>query len=305
VGETPGATVDDARLYTDPSRNEVDMIFQFEHMSVDRPHGKYGPHTFDLRDLKAVDNRWQMGLTEIGWNSLYWNNHDQSRVVSRFGDDGEYRVQSAKMLGAILHMQRGTPYIYQGEEIGMTNIPFASFDAFQDIEARNYYRDARDAEGFDPEFLLQRMSHQSRDNARTPMQWDTSDQAGFTTGSPWIKVNPNYAKINAEEAVADEESVFHFHRKLIQLRHDLPVVVNGDFTMLLPEDPKVYAYIRSLEGTSMLVLGNFSSDETPVPLDDAVAWISSSLLLSNYDATETDTDEMVLRPWETRIYLRD
>jgi oligo-1,6-glucosidase len=304
VGETPGATVEHAQLYTDPARKEVDMIFQFEHMGVDRPHGKYGPHHFDLRDLKAVDNQWQMGLLKVGWNSLYWNNHDQPRIVSRFGDDGEYRVQAAKMLGTILHMQRGTPYIYQGEEIGMTNMPFENFDDFQDIEARNYYRDAKDEEGFEPEALLQRMSHQSRDNARSPMQWDSSEHAGFTTGQPWFRVNPNHIEINAEAAVRDEDSVFHYYRKLIDLRHELPVVVSGDFRMLLDDHETVYAFTRSLDGTTMLVLGNFSSEDVAVPLDDVTQWADATLLLGNYPAPEGESGDITLRPWETRVYLR-
>lgn len=305
VGETPGATVEDAKLYTDPSRNEVDMIFQFEHMGVDRPYGKYGPHHFDLRDLKAVLGQWQEGLEKDGWNSLYWDNHDQPRVVSRFGDDGEYRVQSAKMLATILHFQRGTPYIYQGEEIGMTNMPFERFEDFQDIEARNYYRDAKEESEFDADFVLARMAFQSRDNARTPMQWDDSDHAGFTTGTPWFRVNPNYPEINAEAAVRDEESVFHYYRRLIELRHELPVMVHGDFTMLLPDDQKVFAYTRSYEGTTLLVLGNFSSEEVPVPIDEADEWSSADLVLGNYPPAEGAGEGISLRPWETRVYRKD
>lgn len=305
VGETPGATVEDARLYTDPTRHEVDMIFQFEHMGVDRPHGKYGPHHFDLRDLKAVLGRWQEGLEEVGWNSLYWNNHDQPRVVSRFGDDGAYRVPSAKMLATILHFQRGTPYVYQGEEIGMTNMPFERFEDFQDIEARNFYRDAKEDTAFDADFVLARMAFQSRDNARTPMQWDASEHAGFTTGEPWFRVNPNYPEVNAEAAIAEADSVFHYYRRLIELRHELPVMVHGDFTMLLPDDPAIFAYTRSYEGTTLLVLGNFSSEDVRVPLDDAAQWAAAERLLGNYPAAEADGEEITLRPWETRVYRRD
>ena len=281
------------------------MVFQFEHMGVDRQWGKYAHTELHLPDLKAVLGQWQKGLEKEGWNSLYWDNHDQPRIVSRWGEDGEYRVESAKMLAAILHMQRGTPYIYQGEEIGMTNYPFASFDDFQDIEARNYYRTVKDRPDFDPDALLVNMSKSSRDNARTPMHWDASEQAGFTSGTPWLPVNPNFREINAEAAVADEGSVFHFYRKLIELRHELPVVVNGDFTMLLPEDPNVFAYTRALDGVTMLVLGNFSSGDVPVPIDDASGWAAARLLLGNYGDPEGDSGEIVLRPWETRIYLRD
>ncbi|HLU34794.1 MAG TPA: alpha-glucosidase [Thermomicrobiales bacterium] len=304
VGEMPGVTIDEAKLFTDPARNELDMVFHFEHMGVDREWGKFGHTKLHLPDLKAILGRWQEGLEESGWNSLYWNNHDQPRVVSRFGNDGEYRVESAKMLAAILHLQRGTPYIYQGEEIGMTNMPFASFDDFQDIEARNYYAAVKETPGFDPDALLANMAKSTRDNARTPMQWDASEHAGFTEGTPWMPVNPNCRDINADAAVADEHSVFHFYRKLIDLRHTLPVVVNGDFRMLLPEDERIYAYTRSLDGTTMLVLGNFSDDEAPVEIDDVDAWAASELVIGNYPAQEPASG-ITLRPWETRVYLRE
>jgi oligo-1,6-glucosidase len=202
-------------------------------------------------------------------------------------------------------LQRGTPYIYQGEEFGMTNMPFRDFDDFQDIEARNYYRDARDDEDFDAGTLLAAMSRQSRDNARTPVQWDSSEHAGFTTGMPWFRVNPNYPEVNAEAAVADEESVYHHYRKLIELRHNHPVVVNGDFQMLLQDDPAVYAFTRSLGDTTMLVLGNFSSDNVPASLPDAEEWAAETLLLGNYPAPEGSEVGITLRPWETRVYLRD
>ena len=304
VGEMPGVTIDEAKLFTDPARKELDMVFHFEHMGVDREWGKFGHTKLHLPDLKAILGRWQEGLEESGWNSLYWNNHDQPRVVSRFGNDDEYRVESAKMLAAILHMQRGTPYIYQGEEIGMTNMPFASFDDFQDIEARNYYAAVKETPGFDPDALLANMAKSTRDNARTPMQWDASEHAGFTEGTPWMAINPNYRDINADAAVADEHSVFHFYRELIDLRHTLPVVVNGDFRMLLPEDERIYAYTRSLDGTTMLVLGNFSDDEAPVGIDDVDAWAASELVIGNYPAPEPASG-ITLRPWETRVYLRE
>jgi oligo-1,6-glucosidase len=304
VGEMPGVTIDEAKLFTDPDRKELDMVFQFEHMGVDREWGKFGHTELHLPHLKAILGRWQEGLETDGWNSLYWNNHDQPRVVSRFGDDGDYRVESAKMLAAILHLQRGTPYIYQGEEIGMTNMPFASFDDFQDIEARNYYEAAKETPDFDPDVLLTNMAKSTRDNARTPMQWDASEHAGFTDGTPWMTVNPNHTEINADAAVADEDSVFHFYRELVDLRHTLPVVVNGDFTMLLPEDEYVYAYTRSLDGTTMLVLGNFSAAEVAVTIENASEWASAEVVLGNYPAPES-SDGITLRPWETRVYLRE
>ena len=302
VGEMPGGTLEEARRFTDPARREVNMVFQFEHMSVDHVSGRFELKPLDLRDLKATLNRWQLGLAEVGWNSLYWNNHDQPRVVSRFGNDREYRVESAKLLGAILHMQRGTPFIYQGEELGMTNFPFAGPDEFLDIQTINYYQAALTL-GLPAEELLEALRAGSRDNARSPMQWDASDNAGFTTGTPWLPVNPNYTEINAEAAQADDNSVFHFYRRLIALRHELPVVAIGDFTPLLEDDPHIYAYTRSLDDVTLLVLGNFSSDAVPVELPDAPAWAASELLLANYWAP-AERERIVLRPWETRVYRR-
>lgn len=303
VGEMPGVTTADARLYTDPARHEVDMVFQFEHMGLDHVGSRFEQKPLDLRELKATLGRWQVDLAEIGWNSLYWNNHDQPRVVSRFGDDGRYRVESAKMLGTILHMHRGTPYIYQGEELGMTNMPFARLEDFRDIESVNFFR-AAVARGAAANDLFAGIAAGSRDNARSPMQWDRSEQAGFTTGVPWFPVNPNYPEINATAEIADPDSVFTYYRKLIALRHELPVVAQGDFTMLLEGDPRVYAFTRSLDGVTLLVLGNFSGDETPAAVPDAAAWAKAELLLGNYPAPGGSTAGIVLRPWETRIYRR-
>ena len=211
VGEMPGVTLEHAQRYTDPANGEVDMVFQFEHVDIDHGASKWEVHPLRLTDLKRSFGRWQRGLAERGWNSLYWNNHDQPRIVSRFGDDGAYRVRSAKLLGTVLHLHRGTPYVYQGEELGMTNAPFARIDDFRDIESLNHYAE-RVAAGRDPAAVLDTMRAMSRDNARTPMQWDASPHAGFTTGTPWIPVNPNHAEINAAAAVADPDSVFHHYR---------------------------------------------------------------------------------------------
>ena len=296
VGETPTATLEDARLFTDPARRELDMIFQFEHVRVDQDGSKWRAKPFSLPALKAVMARWQEGLAETGWNSLYWNNHDQPRVVSRFGDDGEHRVASAKLLGTLMHLHRGTPYVYEGEELGMTNAPFDRIEAFRDIESLNHYAEAI-ANGDDEDAVLAGLRAMGRDNARTPMQWDASEQAGFTTGEPWIPVNPNHTEINAQAAVADPDSVFHHYRRLIELRHDEPVVAHGDFTMLLPDDERVYAFTRRLGDVELLVLGNFTGDTVPVELPDA----GGELVLGNYaDAGE----ELVLRPWEARVLRR-
>ena len=297
VGEMPGVTVEQAELFTDPARGEVDMVFQFEHVQLDQGATKWDVRPLRLTDLKRSFGRWQAALEEKGWNSLYWNNHDQPRIVSRFGDDsGENRVRSAKMLATILHLHRGTPYVYQGEELGMTNARFDEIGAFRDIESLNHYAEAT-AAGEDPDAVLAGLRAMSRDNARTPMQWDAGPHAGFTTGEPWIPVNANFRTINAAEAVADPDSVFHHYRKLIELRHTEPVVAHGDFTMLLEDDERVYAFTRRLGDDELLVLGNFSGEDAAVALDD----LGGELVLGNYaDAGEPG----VLRPWEARILRR-
>ncbi|MFL5698121.1 MAG: glycoside hydrolase family 13 protein [Ktedonobacteraceae bacterium] len=303
VGEAVGITVDEARLCTDPARAELDMVFHFEHVLLGSGNGgKWDIVPFGLPDLKAVLGRWQAGLAEVGWNSLYWNNHDQPRAVSRFGDDGEYRVQAAKLLGTVLHLHRGTPYIYQGEELGMTNVPFSSIEDFRDIESLNYYSQAV-ASGQDPADVLAALRLRSRDNGRTPMQWDDSPHAGFTVGEPWMPVNPNYDIINAHAERADPDSVLQHYRKLIALRHDLPVVAFGDFTMLLAQDSQIYAFTRRLKDVELLVLANFSHEIVDTDLPNADDWAASEVLLTNY--SRTDSEELLrLRPWEARVFRR-
>ena len=302
VGETPGVTVEEARLLTDRARAEVDMVFQFEHVSLDQGDGKWDVRPLDLRDLKASFGRWQAGLADVGWNSLYWNNHDQPRAVSRFGDDGKHRVRSAKLLGTVLHMHRGTPYVYQGEELGMANAPFTSFDQFRDIESVNFHAEAL-ATGLDPERVMDALRKMSRDNARTPMQWDASPSAGFTPGTPWLPVNPDHARVNAEAARADPGSVFHHYRRLIELRHSEPVVAHGDFTMLLADDERIYAFTRRLGEIELLVVANFSGQVATAPVPDEAAWAGSELLLGNCGEPGS-RDELILRPWEARIHRR-
>src|SRR5690349_820738 len=281
VGEMPGVTVDEARLFTDPARAEVDMVFQFEHVGLDHTASKWDMHPLDLRDLKASFGRWQAGLADVGWNSLYWDNHDQPRIVSRWGDGSPL---SAKLLGTVLHLHRGTPYVYQGEELGMTNVPFASADDFLDIESVNYYRLASGAGG-NVEEILANLRLGSRDNARSPMQWDDSAHAGFTTGTPWAPANPNYPEINAAAAVADDDSVFHHYRRVIELRHTEPAIAHGDFHLLAPDHEKLYAFTRSHEGVDLLVLANFSGDELDLTDPDLAGtldlagWESATLLL--------------------------
>jgi oligo-1,6-glucosidase len=302
VGEMPGVTVEEAKLYTDPARCELDMVFQFEHVQVDHGETRWDLHPLRLRDLKAVLGRWQAGLAEVGWNSLYWNNHDQPRVVSRFGDDGEHRVRSAKMLGTVLHLHRGTPYVYQGEELGMTNAPFASIDDFRDIQAVNHYAEAVGL-GADPESVLAALRIRSRDNARTPMQWDDTENAGFTTGTPWMAVNPNHNEINARAEIADDDSVFHHYRRLIELRRTEPAVARGDFHMLLADHDQVYAFTRRYGTTELLVLANFSGEPATIEVPDADRWQCSELILANYTVdTAEDIQHLAFRPWEARVY---
>jgi oligo-1,6-glucosidase len=303
VGEMPGVTVAQARDFTDPARGEVDMVFQFEHMGLDRGIDKWHTHPLDLRDLKVSLGRWQTGLAEVGWNSLYWDNHDQPRIVSRFGDDGEHRVRSARMLATVLHLHRGTPYVYQGEELGMTNVQFTTIDDFRDIEARNHYAEAV-AGGADPQAVIAAMGPMHRDNARTPMQWDDSANAGFTTGTPWIEVNPNHTTINAAAERADPRSVFHHYRRLIELRHTDPVVVDGAFTMLLPEHPHIYAFTRTLGDDALLVLANFSGSTQPVEgIEGLTDWADAAVVIGNVDeGPAPPIDE--LRPWEAVVRRR-
>jgi oligo-1,6-glucosidase len=302
VGEMPGVTVDEAKLFTDPARHEVDMVFQFDHVWVDRGSDPWRLIPLKLGNLKAIFGRWQAGLAEVGWNSLYWNNHDQPRAVSRYGDDSpEFRVASAKMLGTVLHLHRGTPYVYQGEELGMTNYPFRSIADFRDIEALGQYHQAVEREGRSPSEVLTVLRARGRDNARTPMQWDASPRAGFTTGTPWLAVNPNHTEINAAAEYDDPDSVYHYYRKLIELRHNEPAVVDGDFTMLLPDDDRVYAFTRRLGSTELLVLGNFTGETVQAPIPDAVSWSGAELVLSNLPEP---ANELSLAPWQAVVYRR-
>ena len=301
VGEMPGVTVDEARVFTDPANAEVDMVFQFEHVDLDSGATKWDLRPLRLRDLKASLGRWQVGLADVGWNSLYWSNHDQPRIVSRYGDDGRYRVRSATMLATVLHLHRGTPYVYQGEELGMTNAHLDDIGNYRDIESLRYHA-AAIAAGDDPARVMAALRAKSRDNARTPMQWDATEHAGFTTGTPWIAVNPNHVEINAADQRADPTSVLAHYRRLIELRHTEPVVAVGDFTMLLPADDHVYAFLRRLGEVELLVLGNFGGATQHPDVPDAAAWASSELLIGNYgDVPATD---LALRPWEARVHRR-
>jgi oligo-1,6-glucosidase len=311
VGEMPGVTVEDARLFTDPARKELDMVFQFEHMDVpfpapqndeDEPFGydpKWHAHPLDLAKLKESFGRWQDELAEVGWNSLYLDNHDRPRVVSRFGNDREFRRPSATAWATILHLHRGTPYVYQGEEIGMTNVSFTSIEQFRDIEALGHYAQDSEHFGTDPEIMLASLRAKGRDNARTPVQWDGGENAGFTTGTPWIEVNDNWRQINVAADRAAERSIFEHFRRLIRLRHTDETVALGRFTMLEPEHPRLYAFTRTLGDDQLLVMGNMSDDELRWAPPEG--WADSTLVLGNYDEAPATAP---LRPWEARIHRR-
>lgn len=299
VGEMPGATTEDAILYTDPARKEVNMVFTFEHMDLDSgPGGKWDVQPFDLQKLKQNFTKWQVALHEKGWNSLYWNNHDQPRVVSRFGEDTTYRVESAKMLATLLHLLKGTPYIYQGEEIGMTNVAFESIEEYEDIEIRNMWKE-RTEQGASPAELLRSIHVKGRDNARTPIQWDATEHGGFTTGTPWLKVNPNYPTINVEKALQDPDSIFYYYKQLIALRHQHDLIVYGEYALILEDAPHVYAYTRTYENQTWYIYCSFATEDTSVP----VTHDSSDRVIGNYNDAPNVTDEqLTLRPYEAIVY---
>jgi oligo-1,6-glucosidase len=309
VGEMLGVTLEDARRFTDPARRELDMVFQFEHVTLDQdPDDRFVPRPLDLVALKRSLGRWQRGLARRGWNSLYWNNHDQPRAVSRFGsDDPAHRVRSAKLLGTLLHLHRGTPFVYQGEELGMTNVPLTSLDDLRDVDSLNYARLAL-GRGESEATVLARLRAKSRDNARSPMQWDAGPQAGFTRGRPWMPVNPNHGEINVAGQVDDPDSVWSHYRRLIRMRREVPAVAFGDFTMLLPEHPQVYAFTRRLDDVELLVLANVGSRDVQVEVPGAAGWAGAELLLSNYDGPVAGPalgpGVGALRPWEANVYRR-
>ena len=312
VGEAWGADIDRAKLYSKPDGSEFSMVFQFEHMMLDQEPGKekwdFCPLPFVK--LKKCLEKWQKELHGCGWNSLFWDNHDLPRIVSRWGNDREYRVEAAKMLATVLHGMEGTPYVYQGEELGMTNVRFDSIEQYQDIEIRNMYRE-RLEKGYAEKDIMESIYAKGRDNARTPMQWDDTENAGFTTGTPWLGVNPNYTEINVRSQLHDENSVFHYYKKLIHLRKENSIFVDGDFTLLLPEDENIFAYVREYEGRKLLVAANFTDKEVECPLlkewgvpadEDGAAKSRDNgvkLLIHNYNDLPS---QQKLRPYEAMIW---
>lgn len=295
VGETWGATPEIAKLYSDPIRNELSMVFQFEHIGLDQQEGKdkWDLKQLSIGQLKQILSKWQTSLGHEGWNSLFWNNHDLPRIVSRWGNDKEYRVESAKMFAIVLHMMKGTPYIYQGEEIGMTNCPISTIDEVDDIESINMYNERLD-QGYTKEAIIESINAKGRDNARTPMQWDNSAHAGFTTGTPWLHVNPNYPEINVKQSLADEDSVFYTYKKLIELRKEHAIVVWGEYELIEETAEEVFAYYREFSGEKWLVVANFSESNQTFTLEEEIG----EVLVHNYHTSLPKSGEVLLKPYE-------
>jgi glycosidase len=305
VGETPSATTETAQLYTGKGRNELDMVFTFQHMSLDERagEGKWALKELDFTELKKVLSTWQTSLFQKGWNSLYWNNHDQPRIVSRWGNDQEYRVESAKMLATVLHMMQGTPFIYQGEEIGMTNIDWDDITRYRDIESINYFNEKK-TEGVPEQEIMQSIRTKGRDNARTPFQWNDDAHGGFTNGVPWIEVNANYHEINALEAMGNQDSIFYHYQKLIALRKRLDIIVYGEYELLLEDHPEIMAYTRTWKEQTLLVVANFYGGNPDFKLPETVDDARSTLIISNYsDMRERPSEIHTLRPYEAVVYL--
>ena len=303
VGEALGVTLEEAKKYAGQEEEELNMVFHFEHVTINGEIGKWTDQRPDLLELKRIFTKWQIGLGDGAWNSLYWDNHDQPRAVSFFGDDSEaYREVSAKMLATCLHMLKGTPYIYQGEELGMTNFPFQDMSQFKDIESLNIYKQLVDAGLVSHDKMMSYLRFKSRDNARTPVQWNDSPHGGFTSGTPWIQVNPNYTEINAEKEVSDNNSVFHYYRKLIELRKRHDIIVYGGYQLLMEEDSRVFAYIRKLEEETLLVLCNFTDEELQVSIPHEFYGEEVECLISNYKQPSKENRNR-LRPYEAVVYL--
>ncbi|MGH0565571.1 alpha,alpha-phosphotrehalase [Bacillus cereus] len=305
VGEMSSTTIDNCIKYSNPERNELSMTFSFHHLKVDYPNGdKWTKANFDFIKLKEIMSNWQIEMQKGGgWNALFWCNHDQPRIVSRFGDDREYRNESAKMLATAMHMLQGTPYIYQGEEIGMTNPKFESIEQYRDVESLNIY-DIKLEEGLLKEEIIGILKQKSRDNSRTPMQWNEEMNSGFTTSTPWISVAENFKEINVEKALEDKESVFYHYKKLIELRKTYNVITEGEYAILDKNDPKIWAYTRTTESEVLLVINNFYGEEITysVPAHVQLDGMKQEILLSNYKDASKDITKLNLRPYESIVY---
>ncbi|MEZ8105290.1 alpha,alpha-phosphotrehalase [Vibrio cortegadensis] len=306
VGEMSSTTLEHCQQYSSTDNKELSMVFNFHHLKVDYTNGdKWTKAPFDFVQLKSIFNHWQTGLNGKGWGALFWCNHDQPRVVSRLGDDKQYRVESAKMLAASLHMMQGTPYIYQGEEIGMTNPHYTDISQYQDVESTNMYDIMVNQQGVEHLDMMAILAQKSRDNSRAPMQWNREKQAGFTAGTPWLEVAKNYQEINAQSAVADEHSVFHFYRKLIGLRKEFDVITNGDYVDLFPEHPQVFGYRRQTSTQTLICLNNYYATEAGIELDPHLNLNKGKFILNNYMTSEQQvlTHHQELKAYETKVIL--
>ncbi|MFJ5762250.1 alpha,alpha-phosphotrehalase [Neobacillus sp. NPDC093182] len=305
VGEMSSTSIDNCIRYTNPREEELNMTFSFHHLKVDYPNGeKWTKADFDFRALKDILSKWQVEMNKGGgWNALFWCNHDQPRVVSRFGDDQQYHKESAKMLATTIHMMQGTPYIYQGEEFGMTNPKFDKIDEYRDVESLNIF-EIKKNEGLAEQEIIEILKQKSRDNSRTPVQWNSSEHAGFTTGTPWIHTAANYKEINAENAMKDSDSVFYHYQELIRLRKEYDVITNGDYELISEDHNSVFAFVRKTEDEMLLVMNNFYGKDTtftlPVKLD--IDGLSNGVLLSNYEDSAQLAKEIQLRPYESIVY---
>ncbi len=306
VGETPHTTVEEATKYTDEHKHELNMVFHFDHMHLDYgENGKFSTKRFALSALKRVFTKWQVGMAQHnGWNSLYWSNHDQARPVTRFGtDQQEYRQAAAKMLGTILHMQQGTPYIFEGEELGMTNARFNSIDDYNDIETKSVYKDFTENKHLGSDYAMETIYLKSRDNARTPMPWSATKNAGFTTGKPWLLPNPNYPQINVEQALRDPDSVFYYYQQLIKLRHTLPIVTTGKYRLLHPQDERNYTFLRETAEQVLFVTGNFTAQAEQLELPTFLAGLENKLIISNFTAPQSTSKTVNLPAYGAAVYL--
>ncbi|KAA6447628.1 glycoside hydrolase family 13 protein [Bacillus swezeyi] len=309
VGEANGSDIEEAKKYTDESRHELNMIFTFEHMDIDTeqhsPNGKWQVKPFDLIALKKTMTRWQTALMNVGWNTLYFENHDQPRVISRWGNDGELRKQCAKAFATVLHGMKGTPFIYQGEEIGMTNsnMPLEKYD---DLEIKNAYRElVIENKTMTEEAFFKAVAKKGRDHARTPMQWDDKRHAGFTAGEPWLSVNPRFQDINVKEALDDQDSIFYYYQKLIQLRKQYKVIVYGDYRLLLEDDPQIFSYIREYQGEKLLAAVNLSEEKALFEAPPELLGERWSVLISNYSRDQADIKSICLEPYEAVMWFSE
>lgn len=305
VGEMSSTTIENCIKYSNPKEKELDMVFNFHHLKVDYKDGeKWSLMDFDFKELKKILNNWQIGIDKgNGWNALFWSNHDQPRIVSRFGDDKKYHMESAKMLATTIHMMKGTPYIYQGEEIGMTNPDFPSIEDYRDVESINYYNILKE-KGIDEEKIIKILNYKSRDNSRTPIQWNDSINGGFTKGTPWIKVNDDYKYINVEKSLKDKNSIFNHHKKLISLRKEYDIIAYGDYLPILEDHDEIFSYIRRYKDEVLLVINNFYGNNTEfiLPRELELSNYKRNIMISNYDDSPKSIERIRLRPYESIVY---